>query len=150
MSDLLISARPQVVLLEAAKQGVPGIQGPPGPAGGSAFQRKSPLPLSALKVVWEDANGDIRPLDYRDALHIDLLAGISLTSTSIANEQVNIQRSGPLDATGLGLTPGRVWLGEDGALTQIPPTDGFDVLIGYATADQRIFLDLNDGIELEI
>ena len=124
-----------------------GDQGPPGPPGGVVIQRSAGHLISALRVVYE-ASGLVYVLDYRDADHIDMLLGITLTAAT-AGEPVNVQRSGVLDDAGWAWTPGRVWLGADGRLTQTPPTDGFDVLIGAATSATRITLNLTETIELE-
>ena len=138
----------QQVIVESAMQGPPGKQGIPGPAGGAAFIRTAAATLSALVVVWEDAAGLVRPLDYRDEEHAALLCGLTITSAD-AGQDVTVQRIGPLDAAGLGLVPGRVWLGVDGRLTQNPPQDGCDILVGNATADERIYLNFNEAIYLE-
>lgn len=137
------------VIVTAGAQGPSGTQGQIGPAGGSAFERTAGEPLSALKAVWEDEHGTVYALGYADDEHIDLLAGLTITAAN-AGAPITIQRSGPLDATGLNLTPGRVWLGVDGALTQSPPVTGFDVLIGYATAEKRLYIDFSDNILLTI
>lgn len=127
-------------------------RGVPGPAGRDGesqnFTRHTPAPLSALIVVWEDSTGAVHPLDYRDDAHIDLLAGLTVTSGG-AGAVVTIQRSGVLNAQGLGLAPGRVWLGANGALTQTPPDDGFDVIVGMAVAGERLYLTFNTAIHLE-
>lgn len=136
------------VIVTAGAQGPSGVQGEIGPSGGSAFTRKAGVTISALTIVWEDFAGTVWPLDYRDADNIDALCGLSITA-GLINTDVTIQRSGPLDASGLNLIPGRVWLGANGALTQAAPQEGFDVLIGYATADQRLYIDLSDNIQLE-
>lgn len=136
-------------VVTGGEQGPPGRAGPIGPAGGSAFERQSGEAVSALRVVWEDASGIVRPLDYRDDEHIDLLAGITVTAAASAGQPVTVQRSGVIDAAGLGLAPGRVWLGANGVLTQSPASDGFDVFIGTAVAPARLILNLQDNIELE-
>ncbi|MDY0071810.1 MAG: hypothetical protein RBR77_04090 [Thauera sp.] len=147
----IVTSGPTVVeVVTAGTQGPPGPPGPIGPAGGSAFERVSAGPLSALRVVWEDESGTVRELDYRDGEHIDLISGLTITSASETGEVVTVQRAGPLDIAGLGLTPGRVWIGIDGALTQTPPSDGYDVLVGYATAESRLYLDFSDCIQLEV
>lgn len=140
---------PAQVLTVIGRPGPAGPAGPIGPAGGAAFQRTSGAALSALRVVWEDDSGVVHLLDYRDDAHIDLLAGITLTAAGAAGQLVTLQRAGVLDAAGLGLVPGRVWLGADGALTQTPPADGFDVLLGAAVAAGRLMLDVQDHITLE-
>lgn len=136
-------ARTPAVLLEIASV----IVGEPGPAGGSSFQRTAGATLSALRAVYE-LNGQTFYLDYRDEDHIDLLLGITLTAAS-AGAPVNVQRSGVLDDSGWNWTPGRIWLGIDGALTQTPPADGYDVLLGTAVSATRIILNITDPIELE-
>lgn len=147
-SEIIIEVDTDVEVLEAAAQGPRGPQGPPGPAGGAAFIRVAAVTLSALVVVWEDAAGLVHPLDYRDEAHAALLCGLTITSAG-AGQDVTVQRAGPLDAAGLGLVPGRVWLGVDGRLTQTPPQDGCDILVGNATADERIYLNFNEAIYLE-
>ncbi|WP_339521718.1 hypothetical protein [Pseudomonas sp. EA_35y_Pfl2_R111] len=135
-----------VTLVATGEQGPPGRAGEPGPAGGSAFQRTAGEVLSALRAVYE-LDGQVHYLDYRDEDNIDLLLGLTLTAAS-SGEQVNIQRSGPIDDSGWSWTPGPVWLGAAGALTQTPPADGFDVLIGAAVSATRITLNLQQPIEL--
>jgi hypothetical protein len=146
--QIVVTTERKVQVVTAGQQGVSGPPGQPGPAGGAAFNRQTDGPLSALKAVWEDANGVVRVLDYRDPDHIDLYAGVTTTATAQAGT-VTVQRSGPLDASGLGLTPGRVWLGADGALTQIPPETDFDLLIGYAVAPNRLILDPAEAVTLQ-
>jgi hypothetical protein len=136
-----------VLVVTMGDQGPPGIAGVPGPAGGSAFQRTAGHTLSALRAVYE-LDDQVHYLDYRDTAHIDLLLGITLSAAS-AGSPVNVQRSGVIDDSGWNWTPGRIWLGIDGALTQTPPADGFDVLIGAAVSATRITLNFTDPIDLE-
>ena len=138
---------PELQTATLGEQGPPGLQGIPGPSGGSAMQRTAGQPLSALRAVYE-LDGQVFYLDYRDTDHIDLLLGITLTAAELA-APVNIQRSGALDDSGWSWAPGPVWLGADGALTQTPPAAGYDVLIGAAVSATRITLNLTDPIELE-
>lgn len=135
-------------VVAAGTQGPVGPRGQPGPAGGSAFIRIAGEPISALRAVYELPSGAVHPLSADDAEHIDLLAGITVTSAS-AGQEVTIQRAGPLDASGLNLQPGRVWLGMNGQLTQTPPDSGNDTLLGYATAEQRLYIDISETILLE-
>lgn len=135
-------------IVSAGAQGPRGAIGPIGPEGGTGFTRIASVTISALRIVWEAADGTIRPLDYRDADNITRLVGIAIGSGD-TGVTIAIQRSGPLDAAGLGLTPGLVWLGIDGALTQTPPTDGYDVLIGYVVAPSRLYLDIQPPVDLE-
>ena len=79
---------------------------------------------------------------------VEALDGVTLTAAS-AGAAVNVQRTGDLSDSGWNWQPGRVWLGVAGALTQTPPADGFDVLIGAAVASGRLLLNLQDPLELE-
>ena len=147
-TTVVTAEKPHHVVVTRGIPGPPGKQGIPGPAGGAAFARVAATTLSTLVVVWEDSAGLVRPLDYRDEEHAALLCGLTITSAD-AGQDVTVQSIGPLDAAGLGLVPGRVWLGVDGRLTQAPPEDGCDILVGNATADERIYLSFNESINLE-
>lgn len=153
-SAALVEAQAFAVVLEAEQPvsalvagGTQGQAGPPGPEGGAALPRTAGQLLSALRAVYE-LNGQVFYLDYRDAEHIDLLLGVTLTAASLGSP-INVQRSGALDDSNWNWTPGRVWLGIEGALTQTPPADGFDVLLGAAVSATRITLNIQDPIELE-
>lgn len=146
--DYLVSlSLPELETVTLGEQGPPGLPGAPGPAGGSAFQRTAGETLSALRAVYE-LDSVVRYLDYRDAEHVDLLVGVTITS-GLIGEPVNIQLVGPLTDAGWQWVPGPVWLGSLGQLTQAPPDDGFDVLIGSAVSATRIQLNLQRPIELE-
>lgn len=146
--EYLVSLQqPEVHSTTVGEQGPAGRPGEPGPAGGAAVQRLAGETLSALRVVYELA-GQVFALDYRDAEHINLLLGVTLSAAQVG-EPLNIQRLGAIDDDNWSWQPGRVWLGSDGALTQTPPSDGYDVLIGAAVASGRLLLNLQDPIELE-
>lgn len=132
-------------IIAVAEQGPPG---PPGPSGVAIYTRQSTGALSAMRVVWEDDAGAVSALDGADEDHIDLLCGLTLTATSDAG-QVAVQRTGAVDDLAWSWVPGRVYLGADGALTQSPPSTGFDVLVGVAVSPTRLILNFQDPIELE-
>ncbi len=139
-------APPAVVVMRGIP-GPQGRQGEPGPAGGASVQRTAGSSLSALIAVYE-LDGLVRALSADDAVHIDLLLGITLTAAQ-AGETVNVQRLGAIEDSAWNWVPGRVYLGANGALTQTPPTSGFDLLIGSATSPARIALNFQDPISLE-
>jgi hypothetical protein len=141
----IASERGAAVIL-AGQRGPQGI-GIPGPAGGSAVQRAAGETLSALRAVYE-LDDQVFTLDYRDTDHINLLLGVTLSAGDIG-QLLNVQRSGAIDDASWSWTPGPVWLGANGALTQVSPVDGYDVLIGSANSATRITLNLQDPIELE-
>lgn len=154
-SDSLVSYQPttakvvlktikEKVFITKAQQGPPGI---PGPAGGSTLQRTAGATLSALVAAYE-LNGEVFALGKDDDDHIDLLLGLTVTAAGIGNP-INVQRTGSVDNSGWAWTPGRVYLGAAGALTQTPATNGNDVLIGRAVSATRLLLDIQDPIDLE-
>lgn len=124
------------------------IAGKPGAAGATQVVRQTVAGLSALVVVWENEAGEVLPLDFRDAAHIDLICGLTVTASAGPGD-VTVQSAGPVDDGSWNWTPGRVYLGANGALTQVPPADGFDVLIGVAVSATRLLLNFQDPIELE-
>lgn len=140
-STVLVEEVEEIQILAVAEQGVPG------PAGGSTLQRTAGATLSALVVVYEE-NGEVFALDKGDDAHIDQLLGLTATAASIGSP-INVQRTGAVDNSGWAWTPGRVYLGAGGALTQTPATDGNDVLIGRAVSATRLLLDIQDPIDLE-
>lgn len=141
-----ISRDRSAAVILAGQRGPQGV-GIPGPAGGSAVQRAFGETLSALVVVYE-LNGQVFALDYRDPENIDLMLGVTINA-GVLGSLGNIQRSGVIDDSGWSWTSGAIWLGADGALTQVSPIDGYDVLIGSANSATRITLNLQDPIELE-
>lgn len=145
--EYLVSLQqPEVHSTTVGEQGPPGRQGIPGPAGGAAVERVAGETLSALRVVYE-LDGQVFALDYRDASAIYLLLGLTLTAAA-AGGHINVQRSGPLDDAAWNWTPGPVWLGADGGLTQVAPVDGFCVLLGSAVSPTRLILDFHQPISM--
>lgn len=128
------------------QRGRTGVQGEPGPAGGSAVQRIAGEALSALRLVYE-LNGQVFYLDPADAEHIDLASGITL-SAPVLGDPVNIQISGPLEDPVWTFTPGPVWLGQAGTLTQSPPESGFLLYVGKAVSATQLIINLNEPIDL--
>jgi hypothetical protein len=140
--ETIIIEGERLEIVEIARQGLPG---PPGAGGGTALIRLAGETLSALRAVWEDAAGRVWLLDAHDAAHIALFAGITISSGNVG-DAVTIQRAGVIDAAGLGLVPGRVWVGANGALTQIVPASGFDLYIGAALSNQRLVISPSEPI----
>lgn len=130
----------------AGQRGQQGEQGIPGPAGGTALSRVAGETLSALRVVYE-IDGEVFLLDSADDVHIDQLLGLTITSGN-ASENVNVQLVGAVDDASWSWTPGRVYLGANGFLTQTPPDAGYLVLVGYAVSATRLILNIQDNIEL--
>lgn len=103
--------------------------------------------LPALICVYEN-NGVVYRIDYRDTVNIDQIVGITISGASFSNK-IKVKSSGYIEDDFWQFTPGRVWLGVNGQLTQTAPEDGFDVLIGTAVSPKKLFLNIQDPIEME-
>lgn len=156
-SNLVVSTAEENPVVSGEKETtvvVAGQSGPPGPRGnqgiaGTQFARSTSGPMSALRVVWEDADGLVHTLDKDDGDHVGLIAGLTITATGVAGS-VTVQRAGPVDDDAWSwATSGPIWLGDSGMPTQTPPTAGYDVQIGYAVSPTRIYLDIQPPINLE-
>ena len=132
----------------AGVQGPAGEQGPIGPEGASTLQRVAGETISALRLVYENDNGEVFYIDKEDDININSILGLTITSASTGGN-VNVQRTGVVDDDSWSWDAGKVWLGANGVLTQSPPSVGFDVLIGTAVSSTRIILNIQDSILLE-
>jgi hypothetical protein len=155
-ADVIVAGQPFVLVVEpraapavvvaAGRQGLPGPRGQPGPSGGSAVQRQAGETISALRLVYE-LDGVVRYLDHEDAEHINLALGLSLASGD-AGTEVDVQLSGSVDESTWSWSPGPVWLGAQGFLTQLPPDDGFLLYVGTAVSPTRLILNIDQPVEL--
>lgn len=143
-TDLLVlPVEDTQVVVAAGEQGPPGI---PGPAGGQVIERTAGEAISALKVVYE-RGGLVYPLSYDDETHVFAVLGVATTSGQLGGS-ILVQRSGTVTDSGWNWSYDRVYLGQSGQLTQTPATDGFSVLIGFASTPTSINLSIQDPIEV--
>jgi len=129
--------------------GVPGPPGPPGPAGGYAVGTASAT-LSGHRVVTASPDGTWRYASNDNLA--DLMAPLWITTGAIgAGEQGEAVIVGPIIEPSWSWTPGPVYLGVDGLLTQIPPLAPaaiFLAQVGFATSATVLFVDRNPSIKL--
>lgn len=144
--DVLETTKPEVIVITQGVQGPPGI---PGPAGGQTLQRKPGVRTSALVVVYEDRFGVVWPADVDVEADVLTLLGVTVTAAE-AGQPINVQRLGEITDSSWQWIPGkRVFLAQEGQMTQEPPQSGYDVLIGVALSENRLLLNIQDPIELE-
>lgn len=98
-------------------------------------------------MVYE-LDGKVFVLTAADPDNIFLALGLTVTAADV-DQPVDVQRGGIIDEASWAWTPGPVWLSPTGGLTQIPPADGFDLMVGSALSATRLLLDLQQPIELE-
>lgn len=102
--------------------------------------------ISALRVVYLAA-GEVFHLDAGSE-HVRSVLGVTATAGALG-APVNVQRLGVMTDTAWSWTPGPVWCGAGGQLTQTPPVGGYDLQIGAATDATTIILNIQEPIELE-
>lgn len=102
--------------------------------------------ISALKCVYYK-NNEVRVLDYRDEDNIDFFLGITITAAT-QGSAITIKRTGLLQDSFFNFTLNKIFLGEFGSLTQIPPTTGYDLEIGVAVARDKLLLNVQSPIFL--
>lgn len=118
----------------------------PMPTSGEGVTRTAGQTMSALRVVYE-SQGKVYLLDPLDDRHIDGMLGISLTAAQ-AGEAVLVQRAGTVDNSGWMWSEGLVFLGANGVLTQIPPTVGWELVVGNAPSATRLNIDFDEPVDL--
>lgn len=140
----VVVARPVSVAVPISS---PGAQGPKGDPGGTTFQRPSAGPMSALRVVYE-AGGAVAPADPQDGEQVGAIIGLAVTAAGAPGVPIDIQAQGAVNDAGWAWADGPVFLGPAGTLTQIPPDDGWEVVVGWALSPTRINLTFDEPIEL--
>jgi len=118
---------------------------PPVPVGGGQSVRVAGEVISALRVVYE--SGDrVFKLD-QTSNNVQGLLGISVTAAQEGGS-IKIQRDGTIETPGWTWAEGLVFLGMDGLLTQVVPTTGWEVVVGYAPSPTRLNLDFDEPVLL--
>lgn len=109
------------------------------------LQRAANQALSGQKAVRELSNGKI---DYASAAIVaDAGAVLGLTQVAVAaGGTARVQTCGELVDPSWSWTPGPVYLGLAGGLTQTPPAAAFIQRIGWATAADRLVIKLDPPI----
>lgn len=102
--------------------------------------------ISAAKVIYldtgfaylADSNSEIEATAY----------GISITG-AVASSNIIVKKSGPIYDSSFTLTVGEpVFLSTLGGVTQVSPTSGYRVLLGYAIAVNGININIQEKILL--
>ena len=157
MTDLVVVEEIQILaqqpdesveILAVAEQGPQGIQGIPGPAGGTTLVTVGATPISGHTAVALDAGGMLVYADCTNAAHIGAVQGVVANAYG-AGAQAVVQTDFELVHAGWSFSPGPVFVGASGALVQALPVGAvFAQVIGYALAPTRIRIDAQPPIVL--
>lgn len=131
------------------------IPGLPGPAGGGTANAITvngiaAVPLGGHRAVVRQPGGLLEYADAATLAHAGL--PIYLTTGAVnALDPVAVTAEGEVVEGSWSWTPGPVWLGLNGLLTQTPPTlpgSVFSVILGYAGTPTSLYFDRNESLLL--
>lgn len=104
-------------------------------------------PLSAHIVVYASDAGVVAA--DKDTLESqDRILGVTINAVSGAGQDVEIIGIGRITDPSFSFTPGPIWLGDNGALTQTKPTVGLLVQVATAVTSTSIFVNIGPAIKL--
>lgn len=134
----------------AGQPGRKGDKGEPGPAGGAIIQKVASVPMSGHRMVAPIDANQVVYADCSTLLNRINTLGLSLNAASPGGT-VDVQRLGEVQHSGWAWTPGAVFLGQDGNLTQtVPPGALFSLIVGFALDPTTLFIDIGVAITLEV
>ena len=88
--------------------------------------------ISALKAVYiSEADGRVYYADSATPANAPYTVGVTITSNTVGNP-VNVRTFGLMTDAGFSFSPGPVFVGSNGALTQTNPSSGMSQIIGFA------------------
>ncbi|MBD2489009.1 hypothetical protein [Aulosira sp. FACHB-615] len=104
--------------------------------------------LLAYRMVTLNTSGEVI---YADNINPDHIASVwAINKTSVATGQtVTGQTFGEVENLAWSWTPqDPIFLGANGTLTQIPPTTGFVLIVGWAMTATKMFITIKQAIAL--
>ncbi|WP_423454247.1 hypothetical protein [Ottowia sp. VDI28] len=152
MTPIVISPPPSTVVVSDVKpktvvvtRGIPGPegrQGPPGPAGGATLIEVGPAPIGGHSAVACNAGGLLVPADSTVYAHLGAVVGL-VQNAYVPGDLAEVKAGYPLEHAGWTWTPGPVYVGAAGQLTQTLPLGAIFVqVIGFALSATRVLIDL--------
>lgn len=127
--------------LQQGPRGVPGVS----PA---AITVTAPTDISGHRVVaFCLGHNVIEYADHRHIAHAGTMMGVTLNAATAGNP-ITVVLSGDIVELSWNWTPGLVFLGQEGHLTQTAPTTGFIRILGTALTATRLVLQQLDPILL--
>ena len=108
--------------------------------------RPAAATVSALRLLSESAAG-VSHLDPDDDDSVAGMLGVSLTAGDTGAD-INIKTGGTIDDPGWSWTPGFVFAGPNGSMTQAAPSSGWEIVVGYAPSATRLNLTFDEPVKL--
>lgn len=126
--------------------GARGLPGPVGPGGSPTVTATAARALSGHRALILTASGADYP-DLATAGDGERIVGLS-TGAAALGGTVTLQLGGEMVESSWSWTPGPVFAGDDGVLTQSPPSGAWLRQVAVAFAPTRMVIDLRPSILL--
>lgn len=138
--------------LQISLLGLVGLQGAPGPGGGSGTILFSPsfpasAPLSALRVV-ALVGGSLAYANSSNEADAYRIVGLLTTSVAALATAIAISQGVIFDDSWNWDTSRPIFLGEDGVLTQAAPNSGFQIQVATPISPKQIYFEQQEAILL--
>lgn len=134
-----------------AVRGVPGPRGPqgvPGPTGGTTTVTVGATPLSGHSAVAVDAAGLLIQADCTNPAHRGAVLGL-LANAYSPGDQAVVQTAFTLEHSGWTWSPGPVFVGTAGQLTQTLPVGAvFSQVVAHALSPTLVLVDVQPPITI--
>lgn len=146
--SVLVSESEVIEVVAVAEQGPRGIQGIQGPAGGTTTVTVGATPLSGHSAVAVDAAGLLIQADCTNPAHRGAVLGL-LANAYSPGDQAVVQTAFTLEHSGWTWSPGPVFVGTAGQLTQTLPVGAvFSQVVAHALSPTLVLVDVQPPITI--
>ena len=146
--SVLVDEVEVVSIVAVAEQGPRGIQGIQGPAGGTTTVTVGATPLSGHSAVAVDADGLLIQADCINPTHRGAVLGL-LANAYSPGDQAVVQTAFTLEHSGWTWSPGPVFVGTAGQLTQTLPVGAvFSQVVAHALSPTLVLVDVQPPITI--
>lgn len=146
--SVLVDEVEVVSIVAVAEQGPRGIQGIQGPAGGTTTVTVGATPLGGHSAVAVDAAGLLIQADCTNPAHRGAVLGL-LANAYSPGDQAVVQTAFTLEHSGWTWSPGPVFVGTAGQLTQTLPVGAvFSQVVAHALSPTLVLVDVQPPITI--
>ena len=142
--ETVVTERQPVDVVLRGRQGPPGPQGPAGAPGGTTVEFEAGETIHGRRAVMVEDGVVFHP-DQSVAADATKVIGIASNAASLG-DTVTVQTIGTFTEATWNWTPGFVYCGIDGVLTQSVPATGWVLAIGRATSPTEIAIDIDTPV----
>lgn len=145
---VLEQSEPEEIIIIEVVQGPPGPPGPIGPSGGTTTVTVGATPLSGHSAVAVDAAGLLIQADCTNPAHRGAVLGL-LANAYSPGDQAVVQTAFTLEHSGWTWSPGPVFVGTAGQLTQTLPVGAvFSQVVAHALSPTLVLVDVQPPITI--